>query len=584
MTEDTSPKNLRKFLESDDPAMVRMGLSMAKGIEIPDEMLGEILWMYMLHDDKTIRATAKSIFMKLAPEDAKQAVKENWKPNYRTTKSKIGTHLCSLETNLKSIGFFDLLIKKLEDGEFYIAEALGLVNDKRAVGALIKALEDKDIEMRLSAAEALGDLGDTQAVEPLIKLFKSSDTTSRKGLASITAKALGTIGDERAISPLSKALWNKDVANTLVKFGETSIDKIISQLGVKIQSDFASEILEKIEKTVIPLIKIVNEGNSTARNAAIEALGNIGDCHAVESLISVLKDKDNKLKFSAIEALRKIGDKRAVKPLIETLKDKDSTICLSAAEALLSFTHIREEVQWTDEMPDIIDSKLPYDRSTLKLSRDNWKANPDLRDSLSVLLRISKWKMVPSKHHNEIYQSIIEKFDEEWVIAGLLIWCGSHAFLEETLTVKPNEIVSNHWVHGYKGYALQKSITVSRNSIRKRSGVYRVKADGMIELEICKKRTLCRGNTNIVSPLFDTYGSGKACKENMEKGDLRLGVELPNPNNPRYYTTYYYCVSCVSTYIHIQRRYNIIEKWWPLGLKAKDIADEKLTKAKVLEE
>ena len=36
MTEDTSPENLRKFLESDDPAMVRMGLSMAKraGVEI----------------------------------------------------------------------------------------------------------------------------------------------------------------------------------------------------------------------------------------------------------------------------------------------------------------------------------------------------------------------------------------------------------------------------------------------------------------------------------------------------------------------------------------------------------------------
>ena len=31
MTEDASPENLRKFLESDDPAMVRMGLSMAKG-------------------------------------------------------------------------------------------------------------------------------------------------------------------------------------------------------------------------------------------------------------------------------------------------------------------------------------------------------------------------------------------------------------------------------------------------------------------------------------------------------------------------------------------------------------------------
>ena len=35
MTEDTSPENLRKFLESDDPAMVRMGLSMAKGSGVP---------------------------------------------------------------------------------------------------------------------------------------------------------------------------------------------------------------------------------------------------------------------------------------------------------------------------------------------------------------------------------------------------------------------------------------------------------------------------------------------------------------------------------------------------------------------
>ena len=34
MTDDASPENLRKFLESDDPAMVRMGLSMAKGVGV----------------------------------------------------------------------------------------------------------------------------------------------------------------------------------------------------------------------------------------------------------------------------------------------------------------------------------------------------------------------------------------------------------------------------------------------------------------------------------------------------------------------------------------------------------------------
>ena len=32
MTEDASPENLRKFLESDDPALVRMGISLAEDL------------------------------------------------------------------------------------------------------------------------------------------------------------------------------------------------------------------------------------------------------------------------------------------------------------------------------------------------------------------------------------------------------------------------------------------------------------------------------------------------------------------------------------------------------------------------
>ncbi len=34
MTDDASPENLRKFLESDDPALVRMGISMARGLSV----------------------------------------------------------------------------------------------------------------------------------------------------------------------------------------------------------------------------------------------------------------------------------------------------------------------------------------------------------------------------------------------------------------------------------------------------------------------------------------------------------------------------------------------------------------------
>ena len=89
MTEnETSPENLRKFLESDDPAMVMMGLSMAKGMGVPDELLPTILRLYMWNDNKTIRAAAKSFFIKHAPNDVKTKVKENWQVKYRTISVK----------------------------------------------------------------------------------------------------------------------------------------------------------------------------------------------------------------------------------------------------------------------------------------------------------------------------------------------------------------------------------------------------------------------------------------------------------------------------------------------------------------
>jgi hypothetical protein len=71
MTDDASPENLRKLLASGDPARVMMGLSMAKGSEVPEELLGLVAGCYVWHDDEIIRTTAKSIFMKYASKEAK---------------------------------------------------------------------------------------------------------------------------------------------------------------------------------------------------------------------------------------------------------------------------------------------------------------------------------------------------------------------------------------------------------------------------------------------------------------------------------------------------------------------------------
>ena len=604
----TSPKNLRKFLKSDDPALIRMGLSMAKGVGVPDEMLIEILWMYMFHDDKTIRAAAKSTFIKLAPKDVKQVVKQKWSASYRTDSignglrlGKLGKALCltslgviddassdndnlrkflksddpairrmglsmakgsgvpealyrnvfrlSLwdpeegnrepaeeivkEIGLKNIPEFPIVvwfIKALRDKDPIVrqdaVEALGIIGDKRATEPLIKALRNKDEIVRDYAVKALETFGDERAVEPLIKLL-----ASRSKSRAVAAKALGTFGDVRAIEPLIKALkysdsWyysealnssfnvRRNAAEVLVQFGEPAMDPLLAKLEDNDVSDFAAEILEKLGKSVVkPLIKVLNESSSKARNAAVEALGNIGDKDAVKPLITVLGDKDSAIRFSAVEALGKIGDQRAVKPLIATLGDKDSSVSLSAAEALASNAWIK-------------------------------------------------------KVNDKICRSLFEAFEEDWLLAGLVLWSGCHTSeilyqsVSEKLSVSPNEMVSNHW----------KDVS-ARQSIRSRSGVNRV---GGGVLEICKRSTGCRGGENIVSPLFSTYGFGRKCKGTMVRGDLRLAHSYTDSWGHR--NTEYYCASCVSTYIDIQKRYDVMEKWWPQGLKAAQIANKRQEK------
>jgi HEAT repeat protein len=295
MTEDASPENLRKFLESDDPAMVIMGLSMSKGAGLPEELLPTILRLYMWNDNKTVRDSAKLLFDKYAPEEIQAKVKENWKPNYRTLsvtdnkfpeamrqfliafESQNNFSIIALEPLIKALGNKSVRVRKNR------AYALGNIGDKRAVEPLIKALEYKDRDVRRSAIYALEKIGDKRAVEPLIKALEDGKWSLVCRKAAI---ALGSIGDKRAVEPLIKALGDED---------------------------------------------------SWVRYSAAEALGEIG---AVEPLIKALRDNDYNVRSCAADALGEIGDKLAVEPLIKkALGDGSSFVRQRAAEALKKLGH-----------------------------------------------------------------------------------------------------------------------------------------------------------------------------------------------------------------------------------------------------
>jgi HEAT repeat protein len=385
MTEDTSPENLRKFLESDDPALVRMGLSMAKGAGI--EVTVKDLEHFLKNEDiETIKTGVM-----LADE------------------AGIGDE--AMEMLCEPLG-----------GEApsrrVVAEALGMIGDARAVEQLINVIdygnherfeetvrqsEMFDWDVSIAAAKALGKIGDTSTVEPLINMLEAGASDRHRDRSGWPATiALGAIGDSRAIEPLLAELCDsceeiledvKDndglhyagdipewfacvvVPEALIQIEDKkAIEPLLGALDSGIEGgdwflpELAAEALtglgwkpETDEQKAAYLVASHDwEGCIQMGEHAIEKavgylswslwvyfdyrkiadeiewdLQNFGEA-AVESLINALRGGDGEI---AVRALGEIGDERAVEPLIELLEDEDEYVRDAAKEVLEMLGH-----------------------------------------------------------------------------------------------------------------------------------------------------------------------------------------------------------------------------------------------------
>ena len=384
MAEDTSPENLRKFLESDDPAMVKMGLSMAKGSGVPEELLGLVAGIYMWHDEKTVRVVAKSAFMKFAPDELKVFLKETWDPKYRTIKNdeKLRTKVEAMLLNFRNtlLDTSDIWVPALsrEAGDkLIIISTLRNFDDERVTETLITFLKDEENAWGsewMGAANALGDIGNTKAVEALINSISANQYSVSKVLAKIgksaveqlikiitdkaswkrkneiqaIVKTLGEMGDEQAIKPLINILKDENISRTPMQNDiRSAAANALGQIGNK--------------QAVQPLIEVISSRDSVEYSeegflimASIEALGVIGDIRAVELLLKILET--NTSRTSVAEALGNIGDARAILPLLNLLYERNWHVREKAAEALGKIGKINiDESVWSSSDEVTID-------------------------------------------------------------------------------------------------------------------------------------------------------------------------------------------------------------------------------------
>ena len=276
--------------------------------------------------------------------------------------------------------------------------ALGEMGDSRAVGALIKVLENA--YYRKEVIIALGNIGGKQVIEPLKAMLKSQSRdylleATVQGLVNLgwepenveekiifllarnkwdeideagegfveplikmladgsyskvqIAKALKQIGDPRAIEPLIAALDDndryvrEDLEKALVVIeGEHKSEALIKAFKEnKFKEKYARGSLAyvlgrmKSKDAVEPLIAALKEDDPSERKI-VTALGDIGDPRAIDAIIPYLRGSYGAIQMAAIEALVKLKDPRAGKHIVPLLKSgATDSVTLTAMKAL----------------------------------------------------------------------------------------------------------------------------------------------------------------------------------------------------------------------------------------------------------
>jgi HEAT repeat protein len=218
------------------------------------------------------------------------------------------------------------LLKALQHHDSYVrssaAEALGIVEDQRAVEPLIKALRDEDSTVREKAVEALGAIKPPFACDALVDALDDPAEDVRKQ----AAMAVGTICKGRSDKVIDKltVLTDNNESNNLIRWNSITS---LGQLGGK-------------KAAFILLVVLLFNRISVDRERAIQSLSLIEDCDLRSALEAALYQTNALLKSKAAQVIGYCSiDRRVLERLTELARaDEDMGVREVAKEAAAKFT------------------------------------------------------------------------------------------------------------------------------------------------------------------------------------------------------------------------------------------------------
>jgi HEAT repeat protein len=211
------------------------------------------------------------------------------------------------------------LVKAIQDRDFEVRESaaasLEKIGGDLVVTSLLEALDREGEYVRKDIIKTLVKLGNTIAIPALINAFEN-DVSDGRDVAVEAAKALGNLGAIAAVPALIHTLEDEIYYDVYVN--------AIEALGKIGGEDAIAALTRSLEKEHL-------------RSYALQALGRTVNIIAIPAVIKDLTDRDYHTRCQAVATLKEIGGESEIPVLIDILKtDENSTVRTWAVDAIAS--------------------------------------------------------------------------------------------------------------------------------------------------------------------------------------------------------------------------------------------------------
>ena len=231
-----------------------------------------------------------------------------------------------------------------------VINSIGVRCDSKAVDALVKRLEDVDVEVAVAAAAALGRIGGDAAAKALEQSLAAAPPAVRSEVADAIVRCAEkdmAAGNKKEAIRLYELVSKADVPQTRALEGVRgaiiargsdglpmlvdllkSADKKRFALGLKLSREIAAP------EVTAALLAELGQASPARQAVLLLALADRADPKARDALLEAAKNAAGEVRIASIRGLRRCGDASCVHVLLDAAHDQNAEVSEAAVNVL----------------------------------------------------------------------------------------------------------------------------------------------------------------------------------------------------------------------------------------------------------